>query len=152
MIPLSIGYAQVAGLPAAAGLYAANVPLAVFALLASSHHLLTSPDASMATSVGAAFVAYAAPGSSQCLHYNLARAVVCALQFFFSWIFRLALLADFLSRAVMTGFITDLGGEVFTNQVQKILVNAPRRRRSDRCTAGGGADQRELATSVETEG
>ena len=36
MIPLNIGYAQVAGLPPAAGLYAAIIPLAVFALLASS--------------------------------------------------------------------------------------------------------------------
>ena len=54
MIPLNIGYAQVAGLPPAAGLYAAIIPLAVFALLASSRHLVTSPDASMATLVGAA--------------------------------------------------------------------------------------------------
>ena len=62
MIPLNIGYAQVAGLPPVAGLYAAIVPLVVFALLASSRHLVTSPDASMATLVGAALVAFAAPG------------------------------------------------------------------------------------------
>jgi sulfate permease, SulP family len=61
MIPLNIGYAQVAGLPPAAGLYAAIIPLVVFALLASSRHLVTSPDASMATLVGAALVAFAAP-------------------------------------------------------------------------------------------
>jgi MFS superfamily sulfate permease-like transporter len=51
MIPLNIGYAQVAGLPPTAGLYAAIVPLVVFALLASSRHLVTSPDASKATVV-----------------------------------------------------------------------------------------------------
>jgi len=54
MIPLNIGYAQVAGLPPVAGLYAAIIPLAVFALLTSSRHLVTSPDASMAGLVGAA--------------------------------------------------------------------------------------------------
>ena len=54
MIPLNIGYAQVAGLPPAAGLYAAIIPLVVFALLASSRHLVTSPDASMATLLVAA--------------------------------------------------------------------------------------------------
>ena len=59
MIPLNIGYAQVAGLPPVAGLYAAIIPLAVFALLASSRHLVTSPDASMAGLVGAALVAFA---------------------------------------------------------------------------------------------
>jgi SulP family sulfate permease len=122
MIPLNIGYAQVAGLPPAAGLYAAIIPLAVFALLASSRHLVTSPDASMATLVGAALVAFAAPGDPLRMQYALALAVVCALLFFVFWIFRLAFLANFLSRAVMAGFITGLGVEVFTNQVRKILA------------------------------
>ncbi len=122
MIPLNIGYAQVAGLPPVAGLYAAIIPLAVFALLASSRHLVTSPDASMATLVGAALVAFAAPGDPLRMQYALALAVVCALLFFIFWIFRLAFLANFLSRAVMAGFITGLGVEVFTNQVRKVLA------------------------------
>ena len=122
MIPLNIGYAQVAGLPPAAGLYAAIVPLVVFALLASSRHLVTSPDASMATLVGAALVSFAAPGDPLRMQYALALAVVCAVLFFIFWIFRLAFLANFLSRAVMAGFITGLGIEVFTNQVRKILA------------------------------
>ena len=109
MIPLNIGYAQVAGLPPASGLYAAIIPLVVFALLASSRHLVTSPDASMATLVGAALVAFAAPGDPLRMQYALALAVVCALLFFIFWLFRLAFLANFLSRAVMAGFITGLG-------------------------------------------
>ena len=78
MIPLNIGYAQVAGLPPAAGLYAAIIPLVVFALLASSRHLVTSPDASMATLVGATLVAFAAPGDPLRLQYALALAVLCS--------------------------------------------------------------------------
>ena len=74
MIPLNIGYAQVAGLPPVAGLYAAIVPLVVFALLTSSRHLVTSPDASMAGLVGAALVAFAAPGDPLRLQYALALA------------------------------------------------------------------------------
>jgi sulfate permease, SulP family len=122
MVPLNIGYAQVAGLPPVAGLYAAIIPLAVFALLTSSRHLVTSPDASMAGLVGAALVAFAAPGDPLRLQYALALAVICGLLFFVFWIFRLAFLANFLSRAVMAGFITGLGVEVFTNQVRKILA------------------------------
>ena len=152
MIPLNIGYAQVAGLPPAAGLYAAIIPLVVFALLASSRHLVTSPDASMATLVGAALVAFAAPGDPLRLQYALALAVVCAVLFFIFWIFRLAFLANFLSRAVMAGFITGLGVEVFTNQVRKVLA-APHV--SD-ATSGlvAAAEQLKvaLATSVNTEG
>ncbi len=68
------------------------------------------------------------------------------------WVFRLAFLANFLSRAVMVGFITGLGIEVFTNQVRKILA-APHV-----ADAGSGvlaaAEQLHgaMASSVNTEG
>ena len=152
MIPLNIGYAQVAGLPPVAGLYAAIIPLAVFALLTSSRHLVTSPDASMAGLVGAALVAFAAPGDPLRLQYALALAVICGLLFFVFWAFRLAFLANFLSRAVMAGFITGLGIEVLTNQVRKILA-APHV--ADAGTGVLMAAERikeAMASSVETEG
>jgi SulP family sulfate permease len=152
MIPLNIGYAQVAGLPPVAGLYAAIIPLAIFALFTSSRYLVTSPDASIAGLVGAALVAFAAPGDPLRLQYALAMAVVCGLLFLVFWIFRLAFLANFLSRAVMVGFITGLGIEVLTNQVRKILA-APHA-----ADAGSGvlaaAEQLHgaMASSVNTEG
>jgi SulP family sulfate permease len=151
MIPLNIGYAQVAGLPPAAGLYAAIIPLAVFALLASSRHLVTSPDASMATLVGATLVAFAAPGDPLRLQYALALAMLCAVLFFLFWIFRLAFLANFLSRAVMAGFITGLGVEVFTNQVRKILA-APHLGEATGLLAAAEKIKDAMATSVQTEG
>ena len=152
MIPLNIGYAQVAGLPPAAGLYAAIIPLVVFALLTSSRHLVTSPDASMATLVGATLVSFAVPGDPLRLQYALALAVLCALLFFIFWIFRLAFLANFLSRAVMAGFITGLGVEVFTNQVRKILA-APHGVDATSGLLLAAENLKEtLATSVDTEG
>jgi high affinity sulfate transporter 1 len=152
MIPLNIGYAQVAGLPPAAGLYAAIIPLVVFALLASSRHLVTSPDASMATLVGAALVTFAAPGDPVRMQYALALAVVCALLFFVFWVFRLAFLANFLSRAVMAGFITGLGVEVFTNQVRKILAAPHVTDAASGLLAVAEQLKETLATSVMTEG
>jgi SulP family sulfate permease len=152
MIPLNIGYAQVAGLPPAAGLYAAIVPLAVFAIFASSRHLVTSPDASMASLVGAALVAFAAPGDPLRLQYALALAVICALLFFVFWIFRLAFLANFLSRAVMAGFITGLGVEVFTNQVRKILAAPHVGDATSGLLATAERLKEAMATSVNTEG
>jgi SulP family sulfate permease len=135
-----------------AGLYAAIIPLAVFALFTSSRYLVTSPDASIAGLVGAALVAFAAPGDPLRLQYALAMAVVCGLLFLVFWVFRLAFLANFLSRAVMVGFITGLGIEVLTNQVRKILA-APHA-----ADAGSGvlaaAEQLHgaMASSVNTEG
>lgn len=151
MIPLNIGYAQVAGLPPVAGLYAAIVPLIVFALLASSRHLVTSPDASMATLVGAALVAFAAPGDAR-LPYALALAVICAVLFFLFWVFRLAYLANFLSRAVMAGFISGLGVEVFTNQVRKILAAPHVAEGATGVLAAAEHLKEAMGTSVSTEG
>ena len=151
MIPLNIGYAQVAGLPPVVGLYAAIIPLAVFAVFTSSRHLVTSPDASMAGLVGAALVAFAAPGDPMRLQYALALALLCGLLFFVFWIFRLAFLANFLSRAVMAGFITGLGLEVFTNQVRKILA-APHAVEAGGAVAAAERIKEVMASSVETEG
>jgi high affinity sulfate transporter 1 len=150
MIPLNIGYAQVAGLPPAAGLYSAIIPLIVFALLSSSRHLVTSPDASMATLVGAALVGFAAPGAER-LPYAMALALLCAFLFFLFWFFRLAFLANFLSRAVMAGFITGLGVEVFTNQVRKIMA-APHGLESGGMLALAEQFKDTLTSSVATEG
>jgi sulfate permease, SulP family len=152
MIPLNIGYAQVAGLPPVAGLYAAIIPLIVFALLTSSRHLVTSPDASMAGLVGASLVAFAAPGDPLRLQYALALALLCGLVFFVFWIFRLGFLANFLSRAVMVGFITGLGIEVFTNQVRKILAAPHVAEAASGVLAAAERLKGAMASSVETEG
>ncbi len=150
IIPLNIGYAQVAGLPPVAGLYAAIIPLAIFALLTSSRNVVGSPDASIAALTGAALLTFAAPGDPMRMQYALALAMMCGLLFFVFWYFRLAFLAKFLSRAVMVGFISGLGIEVFTNQVRKI-VGAPH-------ADGVGMEafmvhiNEAMATSVQTKG
>ena len=122
MIPLNIGYAQVIGMPPTAGLYAAIIPLVVFALLTSSRNLITSPDASSAALVSAALVAISVPDKALVTDYVLAMALVAGLLFLLFWVFRLAFLANFLSRPVMAGFVSGLGLEVFIKQIFKILA------------------------------
>jgi len=121
IIPLNIGYAQVAGLPPLVGLYSGIIPLAVFALFTSSRHLVSSPDASIAALTGGVLMAFAPPGDPARVQYAMALALMCGGIFFVFWLFRLAFLANFLSRAVLVGFITGLGIEVFTGQVLRIL-------------------------------
>jgi SulP family sulfate permease len=150
MIPLNIGYAQVAGLPPAFGLYAGIVPLAIFALFTSSRHVVGSPDAPISAILGAVLIGFAPIGDPLRMQYALALALLCGLLFFVFWFFRLAFLANFLSRAVLAGFITGLGIEVLTNQVRRILGAAH--------VAGSGltalAEQLHgaMATSVDTTG
>ena len=64
-LPLNIGYAQIAGLPPSAGLYALVLPSVAFALLASSRHLVAAPDAAAAALVGSALGGVAVAGTQQ---------------------------------------------------------------------------------------
>ena len=150
IIPLNIGYAQVAGLPPMIGLYAGIIPLIVFALFTSSRHVITSPDASIAALVGAVLLGFAAPGDPMRVQFALALALMCSGLFFIFWFFRLAFLANFLSRAVMVGFITGLGIEVFTNQLRKILGASFEGVREMEAMAIQLKDA--MATSIDTEG
>jgi high affinity sulfate transporter 1 len=121
IIPLNIGFAQVAGLPPVYGLYAGIIPLAIFALFTSSRHVVGSPDAPISAIMGAMLIGFAPIGDPLRAQYALALSLMCGLLFFVFWFFRLAFLANFLSRAVLAGFITGLGIEVLTNQVRRIL-------------------------------
>jgi len=55
MIPLNIGYAQVAGLPATVGLYSAILPMVAFAIFCTSRQVVASPDAAIAALLGSTF-------------------------------------------------------------------------------------------------
>jgi sulfate permease, SulP family len=121
MIPLNIGYAQVAGLPATVGLYSAILPMVAFAIFCTSRQLVASPDAALAALLGATLAGLAAPGDPRYLQLAFAITLLCALVFFLFWYFRLGFLANFLSKAVLAGFITGLGIEVLTSQVKKIM-------------------------------
>jgi sulfate permease, SulP family len=121
IIPLNIGYAQVAGLPPISGLYAGILPLVVFALFTSSRYVVGSPDATIAAILGAVLIGYAPIGDPLRMQYALALALLSGLLFFVFWHFRLAFLANFLSRAVLAGFISGLAISVLTSQTRKIL-------------------------------
>ena len=72
IIPLNIGYAQVAGFPPVFGLYAGIIPLAIFALFTSSPHVVGSPDAPISAIVGAMLIGFAPIGDPLRMQYALA--------------------------------------------------------------------------------
>ena len=121
MIPLNIGYAQIAGLPPTAGLYAAILPLVVFSLLSSSRLLVASPDTANAALIASLLAPLAAQTDPRYLQLVYAQTLLCALIFFVFWIFKLGFLVNFLSRPVIIGFIAGLGIEVLTSQIVKIM-------------------------------
>ncbi len=120
-LPLNIGYAQIAGLPPTAGLYALVLPSAVFALLASSRHLVAAPDAAAAALVGSALSGVAAAGTAQYAAMAAAQAVVGGVLFVLCAVFRLGFLADFLSKPILIGFVGGLATDILLSQVAKML-------------------------------
>lgn len=121
-IPLNIGYAQIAGLPPAVGLYTAIVPMIVFAVFSSSRQLVASPDAPIAALIAALLGGLAAAGGASHAEMAAALALLCAVVFACFWAFRLGFLANFLSEPVLVGFIAGLAVEILTSQVEKILA------------------------------
>ncbi|WP_430644771.1 SulP family inorganic anion transporter [Agromyces sp. GXS1127] len=120
-IPLNIGYAQIAGLPPTAGLYALVVPSIVFALTASSRQLVASPDAAASALVASSIGGLAVAGNADYATMALAQAIICGVVFLLAAVFKLGFLASFLSKPVLVGFIAGLALDILVSQAAKML-------------------------------
>lgn len=120
-IPLNIGYAQIAGLPATAGLYALIVPTIVYALTVSSRQLVASPDAAAAALVASSIGGLAVAGSDDYATLALAQAILCGLMFLLLAVFKLGFLANFLSKPILVGFVGGLALDILVSQIAKML-------------------------------
>jgi len=120
-IPLNIGYAQIAGLPPTAGLYALIVPTLVYALVVSSRQLVLSPDAAAAALVGSSLGGLATAGSADYSTLALAQAIICGVMFVLMSVFKLGFLANFLSKPILVGFVGGLALDILVSQIAKML-------------------------------
>lgn len=120
-VPLNIGYAQIAGLPPTAGLYALVLPAVVYALIVSSRQVVASPDAAAAALVASSIGGLAAAGSSSYLSMAFAQAIICGFLFLLAAFFKLGFLANFLSKPILIGFVGGLALDILVSQVAKML-------------------------------
>ncbi|RZU66695.1 high affinity sulfate transporter 1 [Microterricola gilva] len=120
-VPLNIGYAQIAGLPPTAGLYALVLPAVLYALVVSSRQLIVSPDAAAAALVASSIGGLAVAGSADYLTLALAQAILCGLMFFAAAFFKLGFLANFLSKPILIGFVGGLALDIMVSQIAKML-------------------------------
>jgi SulP family sulfate permease len=120
-VPLNIGYAQIAGLPATAGLYALILPSVVYALVVSSRQLVASPDAAAAALVASSLGGLAVAGSDNYLVLAFAQAIMCGVIFILCSVFKLGFLASFLSKPILVGFVGGLALDILVSQVAKML-------------------------------
>jgi sulfate permease, SulP family len=120
-IPEVMGYAKIAGMPVITGLYTILVPIAVFAILGSSRHLVVGADSATAAILAAGLAGLAAEGSSEYVALAGIMALLVAGILLLARIVRLGFLADFLSRSVLIGFLTGVGIQVAMGQLAGML-------------------------------
>jgi len=116
-IPEVMGYAKIAGVPVVLGLYTILIPIAVFALFGSSRHLVVGADSATAAILATALVTMAVPDSPQYIALAGMVALLAAVLLILSRILKLGFIADFLSRAVLIGFLTGVGIQVALGQI-----------------------------------
>ncbi|MCF8571044.1 SulP family inorganic anion transporter [Gordonia sp. HY002] len=120
-IPLNIGYAQIAGLPPIAGLYALIIPTILYAIVISSRQLVASPDAAAAALVASSIGGLAVAGTDDYAALAMAQAIICGLVLLLMSVFRLGFLANFLSEPILTGFVGGLALDILVSQTAKML-------------------------------
>ena len=120
-IPEVLGYAKIAGMPVVTGLYTLLLPMAVFAVLGSSRHLVVGADSATAAILGAALAGLAVAGSPQYVRLAGLAALLAGGLLLVARLARLGFLANFLSRTVLLGFLTGVGIQVAAGQLPDML-------------------------------
>jgi sulfate permease, SulP family len=120
-IPEVLGYASIAGMPVVTGLYTLLLPMAVFAVLGSSRHLVVGADSATAAIVAAGVAGIASPGSQRYVQLVGLAALLAGLLLLVARLVRLGFLANFLSRTVLIGFLTGVGISVAIGQLPEML-------------------------------
>ena len=120
-VPEVLGYAKIAGMPLVTGLYTMLLPMAVFAVLGSSRHLVVAADSATAAILAAALAGMATAGSERYVRLAGLAALLTAALLLLARLARLSFLANFLSRTVLVGFLTGVGIQVAAGQLPDML-------------------------------
>lgn len=121
LIPQSLAYALLAGLPPVVGLYASILPLIAYAIFGTSRTLAVGPVAVVSLMTASAAGAVAAQGTPEYLEAAITLAALSGVMLAVLGFLRLGFLANLLSHPVIAGFITASGILIATSQVKHIL-------------------------------
>jgi SulP family sulfate permease len=121
LVPQSLAYAMLAGLPPQVGLYASILPLIAYAIFGTSRALAVGPVAVVSLMTAAAVGQIAAPGSAEYLTAAITLAFLSGLILVAMSVMRLGFMANFLSHPVISGFITASGILIAISQLKHIL-------------------------------
>ncbi len=121
LIPQSMAYAQLAGLPAYYGLYAGFLPPLVASLFGSSRQLATGPVAVVSLMTATALEPLATAGGEAYIAYAILLALMVGLFQFLLGVLKLGLIVNFLSHPVVNGFTNAAALIIATSQLSKLF-------------------------------
>ncbi|MFN3863568.1 MAG: SulP family inorganic anion transporter [Erythrobacter sp.] len=121
LIPQSLAYAMLAGLPPVVGLYASILPLFAYAVFGTSRTLAVGPVAVVSLMTASAAGAVAAPGTAAYWEAAITLAALSGVMLVALGLLRLGFLANLLSHPVISGFISASGVLIATSQLKHIL-------------------------------
>ena len=121
LIPQSLAYALLAGLPPEIGLYASVAPLLLYAVFGTSRVLAVGPVAVVSLMTAAAIGEHAVAGSPQYWAVAITLAFLSGVMLLIMGVLRLGFLANFLSHPVISGFISASGLLIAASQLKTLM-------------------------------
>ena len=121
LVPVGMGYAEAAGLPAITGLYATITPLLVYAVLGPSRILVLGPDSSLAAIIAATVVPLAAGDQSRAVELAGGLAIIAGSLGIAFGLLHLGLLTDLLSTPIRIGYLNGIALTVIVSQLPKLF-------------------------------
>jgi len=120
MVPQSLGYAAISGVPVQYGLYAAAIALIVYAIFGSSRHVVTGPSSTIAAVTGAAALSVAKAGSSEAIALVAAITMLAGILYLILSVLKMGWVSNFLAESVLVGFIFGIGIDVAVGQLKHV--------------------------------
>lgn len=121
LIPQSLAYAMLAGMPAEVGLYASILPLILYAVFGTSRDLSVGPVAIVSLMTAATLGSITTQGSPDYLMAAVVLSLLCGLMLLAMGLLKLGFIANYLSHTVISGFITASGMIIALSQLGHIL-------------------------------
>jgi high affinity sulfate transporter 1 len=120
MVPQSLGYAAISGVPVQYGLYAAAIALIVYAIFGSSRHVVTGPTSTIAAVTGAAALSVAKAGSSEAIALVAVITMLAGILYIILSVLKMGWVSNFLAESVLVGFIFGIGIDVAVGQLKHV--------------------------------
>jgi high affinity sulfate transporter 1 len=121
LVPVGMGYAEAAGLPAIYGLYATIVPLLAYAIFGPSHILVLGPDSSLAAIIAATIVPLAAGDPDRLVALAGMLALMSGALCLLAGLAHFGFITDLLSKPVRIGYLNGIALTVLIGQLPKVL-------------------------------